>query len=154
LLGSIVDGPTVACTTPRMQARALLAVLALSALVPACAVTPTLEEEGASSQALAHDGLEPGGDGEPAITRAELAEAEQRVEGFEDVPEMTNAEKQAVLERYASVPHAGIRTSLYEKAILYYDHNLARIPNKRWLAVLDFAKHSKHKRYYLMDMEG
>lgn len=138
-----------------MHARALFAFALTAFLSQAACVQPTSEEEeGDSSQSALAEGTEEEGAGEPPITRAELDAAERRVAGFEEVPSLTAAQKAEILARYASVPHAGIRNALYEKAILYYDHNLTRIPNKRWLAVLDFSKHSKNRRYYLMDMQG
>jgi hypothetical protein len=63
-------------------------------------------------------------------------------------------DKDAVLAKYASVQHAGIRTALFEGAILFYDANLARIPNKRWLTIIDFASHSKDQRFFVLDMTG
>lgn len=69
-------------------------------------------------------------------------------------PNLTEEQKAAVLAKYASVQHPGVRAALYEKAITYYDANLERIPNKRWLSVIDFSLHSKHHRFFLMDMEG
>lgn len=93
-------------------------------------------------------------DGDEAISQEALEQGRRNTEGFVDVPDLTPEQKDAILSRYADVPHVGVRQELYEKAILYYDTNLERIPNKRWLSVLDFAKHSKYRRFYLLDMEG
>jgi hypothetical protein len=88
------------------------------------------------------------------VTEDELAMGKANVEGFKDIPTMTDAQRQAILDKYAAIDHAGVRQALYETAILYYDTNYERIPNKRWLSVLDFSKHSGKRRFFELDMDG
>jgi hypothetical protein len=89
-----------------------------------------------------------------AMSAEALAEAKAATTDFHDIPNLTAAERQAILDRYASIDHTGIRQALYENAILYYDTNLANIPNKSYLSVVDFAKHSGKPRFFIMDMSG
>lgn len=94
-------------------------------------------------------------DGEDVgLSQDALEQGHARAADFHDVPDLTNEERKAILARYAHVQHDGVRTELYENAILYYDTNRAVIPNGRYLSVLDFAKHSKYRRFYILDMEG
>jgi hypothetical protein len=119
-----------------MQTGKLVALFALLLSSAACVASPQTDSEG------------------DAVSEASLEAGRANASGFEDVPDLTAAEKQAILARYAAIPHAGIRAALYEKAILYYDTNKSRITNKRWLSVIDFAKHSREHRFFLLDMQG
>ena len=119
-----------------MQARHLLFPVILAALSHIACVAPTEA------------------DGEDAVSQAALEEGRANTEGFVDVPDLARADVDAILAKYADVPHPGVREELYENAILYYETNLDRIPNRRWLSILDFSKHSKNRRFFVLDMEG
>lgn len=132
-----------------------LAFLTMCTHMACAAPMETDEPEGVSQDSLSEessfrDGLTAADD----VSQESIDAAHARVDGFVNVPSLTAAEKAAILAKYESVPHAGIRTALYESAILYYDVNLARIPNKRWLSIIDFASHSKNARFYILDMNG
>lgn len=136
-------------TTPATK---LVAIVMLAHL--AC-TTRVEEADGLSRSGLmqadtANDGLTV----EDAVSQESIDAAHERVGSFVNVPNLTPAERQVILARYAAVQHDGVRQVLYENAILYYDTNLERIPNKRWLTILDFAAHSKNRRFYVLDMEG
>jgi hypothetical protein len=73
---------------------------------------------------------------------------------YHDIPSMTAAQRQAILAKYATIQHDGIRQALFEMAILYYDTNVSVIPNKDYLTVVDFQKPSGKKRFFIMDMNG
>jgi hypothetical protein len=71
---------------------------------------------------------------------------------FED-PALTDAEEQAVLNRYPDVdPHGDVPGDLLERALVYYDFNLELLDNDRYLTVIDFSQHSGKRRLYLIDM--
>ncbi len=82
-----------------------------------------------------------------------LETARANTDGFRDIPDMSEAERQSALDKYESVPHPGVRAALWEKAVLYYDANYDRIVNKDSLAVIDFRKHSGQRRFYIFDMK-
>jgi len=92
------------------------------------------------------------GDGE-GVVEDDLVVGEGDTAGYQDIPPLTDAEKEAILAKYADVPHAGVRPELYEPAILYYDTNYERLPNKNVVTIIDFAKHSGQKRFYVLDMK-
>jgi hypothetical protein len=96
------------------------------------------------------------GDNEEEVDSSEeaLMQGKANTTGWKDVPSLTTAQKAAILDKYDDVPHTGIRQSLYEKAILFYDTNLSRIPRKDSLVVIDFSKHSSQKRFFIMDMKN
>jgi hypothetical protein len=83
------------------------------------------------------------------------AAAKANTGGFQDPdPNMTAAQRAAILAKYASIPHDGIRQELYEAAFIYYDTNLGVIQNKQYLTVVDFQKQSGNHRFFIMDMTG
>jgi hypothetical protein len=90
---------------------------------------------------------------EPADEAADVAEQPLDL-GFVDTPNLTAAERDAILAKYEAIPHAGIRTELYEKTILYYDTNLSKLPNKAYVSIIDFSLHSGKRRLFVLDMAG
>jgi hypothetical protein len=95
------------------------------------------------------------GDGadDGVVDETDLEAGKGNTDGYQDIPPLTDEQKEAILAKYASVPHEGIRPALYEKAILYYDTNYERLPNKDVLSVIDFASHSGQKRFFVLDMK-
>jgi hypothetical protein len=141
-----------------MRTIQILSVAALTMFTHMACVAPTATDENAG---LSQDSLKDNGtEFTDGMTEADIpsnqsvATGQAVANGMVEVPNLTDEEKAVILAKYAAVQHAGIRNSLYEKAILYYDTNLERIPNKRWLSVIDFAPHSKNHRFFIMDMEG
>ena len=60
----------------------------------------------------------------------------------------------AVLEKYSFVdPQGLIPSKLKNTALIYYDQNLSRIPNSNFLSVIDFARKSSQKRFFIIDMK-
>jgi hypothetical protein len=94
------------------------------------------------------------GDSEQAASEQSLETGRANTAGFKDIPSLTAAERASILARYASIPHEGVRQALYEQAILYYDTNVQRIENKRYLSVVDFQKSSGKHRFFVLDMNG
>src|SRR5689334_17290282 len=73
-------------------------------------------------------------EGESAAESADLtAPPADPLPDYHDIPTMTAAQRQVILDKYASIKHDGVRQALFETAILYYDTNLSVIPNKNYL---------------------
>lgn len=76
-----------------------------------------------------------------------------RVTGYIE-PTLSADEKAQVLARYSKIDKTHVAPqALVEKALIFYDSNLAKIANKDWLVVVDLAKHSKEERFFVIDMK-
>ncbi len=141
-----------------MRTIKLLSVAALTMFSHMGCVAPTVTDEGAAvSQDSLKDsetGFTDGMTEADAPSKQSIATGQAVAGGMEEVPNMSDLEKALILAKYAMVQHRGVPKEHYEKAILYYDTNFERIPNKRYLSVIDFASHSKNRRFFIMDMEG
>jgi hypothetical protein len=121
-----------------MRAKALLFALAVTAFSYTGCAAPTGEEE----------------ETEGSVSAQSLEVGKANTDGFKDIPSLTPAERDAILARYATIPHQGVRQELFEKAVLYYDTNVDRIDNKAFMSVVDFQKHSGKRRFFILDMNG
>ena len=69
-------------------------------------------------------------------------------------PELSVQQEAKVLEAYQHVdPNHMVPTDLLKKAIMYFDANKPRFKNQAYIAICDFAKHSRLKRFYVVDMQ-
>ncbi len=50
-------------------------------------------------------------------------------------------------------PKHEVPTDLLSKAVLYFDANQSKFANKKYLSVIDFAKNSKSKRFFIIDLK-
>ena len=76
-----------------------------------------------------------------------------RVTGYVE-PTISADEKAQVLARYTKIdPDHVAPRALVEKALVFYDNNLAKIANKDWIAIVDLSKHSKEDRFFVIDMK-
>ncbi len=58
-----------------------------------------------------------------------------------------------ILSKYSFLdPDRVVPSKLLETAVLYYDSNLANIPNKNYLSVIDFSKNSAKARFFVINM--
>lgn len=70
------------------------------------------------------------------------------------LPTYTAKEKKAILARYAILdPHKQLPRNVLNKAILYFHRNRDFIPNKSYMMIVDFSKHSRNARLFLIDFE-
>jgi hypothetical protein len=46
-----------------------------------------------------------------------------------------------------------VPTDLLKKAVLYFDANQSKFPNKNYISVIDFKKSSKLKRFFIIDLK-
>jgi hypothetical protein len=69
------------------------------------------------------------------------------------LPPSDASARAAILAKYANVdPKDEVPRGLLEDALEYYDVNLAQIPNKGYLTIVDFSKYSGNYRFFLVDM--
>jgi hypothetical protein len=69
------------------------------------------------------------------------------------LPPADVATRTAILARYPQIdPHGYVPRGLLEDAIEFYDVNQAHIPNRSYVAVVDFSKFSGDYRFFLVDM--
>ena len=95
---------------------------------------PTSEEEAMKTDA-------------PAATR--MLTSTKMVE-----PKLTAKQVAAVLAKYSKLdPKHLVPDNLLEKAVTYYDANLAQITNKNYLAVYDYSARSTKARFFIIDMK-
>lgn len=51
-------------------------------------------------------------------------------------------------------PEGIVPAQMLDKALLFYEQNAQKIPNKRFLGLLDFKQHNSKERFYIVDMES
>jgi len=124
--------------------RTTVAFAALTILSTACAgydsKGPVLEETLSETDAIAADGTGDQNQAEstPLITPTELPKTQEEI----------------VLSKYDHLdPNHEVPTDLLKKAVLYLDANQSKFPNKNYLSVIDFAKSSKLKRFFIVDLK-
>jgi hypothetical protein len=62
-------------------------------------------------------------------------------------------DRAAILNKYSFLdPHREVPQNLLEAAVEYFDTNLAHIPNKNFLSVIDFSKSSAKVRFFVINM--
>lgn len=94
------------------------------------------------------------GDDEAGGESAASSESAIAVRGFAP-PSYGQAERESVLEGYAHLDRGGVvPRDLLEDAVLFFHANNARLRNKAYLTVVDFSKHSREKRLFVVDMKS
>jgi hypothetical protein len=123
---------------------------------------------GCASDAASEDGEFDSTEDDLSTAEGEGVDApgEDAPEPFEDVTEEEVAAEDAVVEAEvgtASIALQGgvtpqasqasqvIARRLFTEASAYFKKNNAKIPNKRYYAVVDFSKHNGQKRFYLVN---
>lgn len=114
----------------------------LTITATACAgyesIGPTQEETLSEGDAILNDGTGDQTAAEVVNTPAELPKSQEEV----------------LLSKYDHLdPGHEVPTDLLKKAVLYFDANQAKFPNKNYLSVIDFAKNSKQKRFFIIDLK-
>lgn len=67
----------------------------------------------------------------------------------------TAVDRERAEERHPDLdPGNDVPRNLLYNAVAFYDKNIARVKNKRYLGVIDFAKHSGEKRFFIVNMES
>lgn len=117
-------------------------MLVLAAAPAGCAAETDeeMEDENVPDDA---DG-EPVSTGEDALTRSDFTK-----------PNLSDAERAEVLAKYAHVdPNKVIDRAKREAALVYYDVNKGKLPKDEILTVVDFAKKSGEKRFFVIDVRS
>jgi hypothetical protein len=117
-------------------------MLALAITPAGCAVETDEETEDENIPDDANG--EPTGTGVDALTRSDF-----------DKPNLDGEQRAAVLAKYTHVdPNKVIDRTKRETALLYYDVNKSKLQNDDVLVVVDFAKPSRDKRFFVIDVKS
>lgn len=61
--------------------------------------------------------------------------------------------REAVLRKYQYLdPTHMVPTNLLENAVVFFDANLSKIKNQKYLSIIDFAQPSNKRRFYIINM--
>ena len=83
----------------------------------------------------------------------ELSAAEQARLAQFAVPKLSLSAELHILQKYSAIdPNHEIPDNLLSAALTYYDANLAKIPNKAYLTIVDFKPDSKNSRLFVITM--
>jgi hypothetical protein len=115
--------------------------------------TASLTVSSNSLQPLVMEGQE----GYDVQSPAEIEAARLRVErdfaGQVDPMALSPSMRARILAGYAHLdPKHEVPTDLLEQAVVYFDANKSRFPNQAYISIVDFAKRSNKKRFYLINM--
>lgn len=70
-------------------------------------------------------------------------------------PVYTEAEVAAVMKNYEHLdPHGLIPKNLLQKTMLYFHQNISLINNKDKVAIVDFSKHSRKERFFIVELDS
>ncbi|NJL26183.1 MAG: murein L,D-transpeptidase catalytic domain family protein [Calothrix sp. SM1_5_4] len=118
-------------------------LIGISGLLVACTPANSLQAQDEAGQ----EGLE--AEVVPELSEREKAEL---AEFREDA--LTASQEATMLARYDYVdPDNEVPDSLLKKALTYYEANRSRIPNGGYLSIIDFAKASSRRRFFVIDMK-
>ena len=99
---------------------------------------------------------QPGDTGLPDdATQEEITSEEGAFIGgdFTTPDEISASEKARILAGYEHLdPNKVVPSNLLKKAVVYFDANKAKVANQRYLSVIDFSKHSKYARFFIINM--
>lgn len=84
-----------------------------------------------------------------ALTSACAATADVDDPVWDEEPSL---DRSAILARYTVDRQSGVPLDLLDSALLYYDAHRETLSNRRFLAVIDFARHSSQKRFFVVDL--
>src|SRR5262245_53873606 len=77
------------------------------------------------------------------------------IEGEFKAPRYRKDQQVMVLDRYSHLDQKRVvPDSLLKTAVLYYDMNLERIPNRDVLGIVDFSKSSSEARWFIINMKS
>lgn len=68
--------------------------------------------------------------------------------------DLSITQEAVVLDAYQHLdPNHVVPTDLLKKAVTYFDQNKSRFKNQAYIAICDFSKHSKLKRFFIVNMK-
>ena len=69
-------------------------------------------------------------------------------------PKLTAKQAAAVLAKYSNLdPKHLVPDALLEKAVTFYDANLAQVTNKNYIGVVDYSARSTNARFFIINMK-
>lgn len=69
------------------------------------------------------------------------------------IPHYTPEEASAILQKYNHLdPDRIVETEALSRAILYFHANQERIPNKKYITIINFHQHSGERRFYIINV--
>ncbi len=126
----------------------MLAILMLP-LMTSCGQALTQETEPTSQQAENFTEQD-----EAVLSKTEYAPSEDRTleDLVVDMGDVTTSGD--ILQKYKHLdPKKMVPRNLLRKALLYWEANPSRFPNKKYIAVVDFSIKSRKDRFFLIDMK-
>lgn len=137
--------------------KARVSIIPVVLLVAGCTNDPSgneLRRPSTGSSIAAPDDDDESQEGEEPVTNEVLQAGEENRAGMEEPEAAEDPETDPVLAKYTNIdPEKVVPKSLRDDALRYFDKNTARLPNAKFITVVDMAQHSKNKRFYLIDME-
>jgi hypothetical protein len=123
--------------------RRMLVAASLICIVSACAVRQEEELSSAEDETEAESGAS-------AQTGTEASDAARAMV----LPQLSDDERDRIVARYAYLdPTRIVPENLRNAAVVVYDFNKSKIPNRDYLSVVDFSKHSSEERFFIIDMK-
>lgn len=128
-----------------MKSFKVLAVVMMMGAVSACAPMRMPDEQGSESLSSVIDesGNEGASSGDDGVV--------------EDIPSpapVSESAKSQILKKYEHLdPKHLVPDNLLEKAVLYFDENISKQKNQKYIGVIDFSKKSTKPRFFIVDMK-
>lgn len=98
------------------------------------------------------------GEGFDKQSREEIERANQAIEkDFGQavaIESLSALQVDALLAKYPHLdPRREVPTDLLEAAVVFYDQNINKFPNRRFITIIDFKKRSDLQRFYVVNMQ-
>ena len=84
------------------------------------------------------------------------AEINQPVEGSVEDPSLPEEVELEAFVDYRMPAYSssfGVPRAMYQRASAYYDKNRSRLPNRRYVTIIDFNRKSNERRFFLFDLK-
>lgn len=80
-------------------------------------------------------------------------EVERELATFAE-PSLSETEQKEILAKYAYLdPQKLVPPAMLSRAILYFAANETKLPNKKYITVMDYGPHSREHRLFIIDMK-
>ncbi|MNJ96787.1 hypothetical protein D3C87_145200 [compost metagenome] len=73
----------------------------------------------------------------------------------EETPIVSESSQVSILAKYNHLdPYRVVPTKALSTALVYYEQNKSKFPNKNYISLIDFSKSSRQKRFFIIDMNS